>query len=81
MFVVIGYFILIPKQYEPLETTILCGKIESLSKFKNGYLIHPTISDTIASFKIINNDNYYSESVVKMLNLAEVDAIEIDQFD
>ena len=40
LFVVIGYFILIPKQYEPLETTILCGKIESLSKFKNGYLIH-----------------------------------------
>ncbi|MQP23632.1 redoxin family protein [Flavobacterium sp. LMO8] len=56
LFVAIGYLILKPKQYEHLETTILCGKIESLSKFKNGYLIHPTISDTIASFKIINNE-------------------------
>lgn len=56
LFSVMGYFILKPKQYEPLEATVLCGKIESLSKFKNVYLIHPTISDTIASFKIINNE-------------------------
>lgn len=41
-----------------------------------------TFDELIFAFdKIINNDNYYSESVVKMLNLAEVDAIEIDQFD
>ena len=41
-----------------------------------------TFDELIFAFdKIINNGNYYSESVVKMLNLAEVDAIEIDQFD
>lgn len=55
IFGIIGYFILKPNQYKPLETTILSGKIESLSKFKSGYLIHPTISDTITSFSITDN--------------------------
>lgn len=55
IFVIISYFILKPNQYQPLENTILSGKIESLSNFKTGHLIHPIITDTLASFTIFNN--------------------------
>lgn len=41
-----------------------------------------TFDELLFAFdKIIYNETYYSASVVKMLNLAEADAIEIDLFD
>jgi DNA-binding NarL/FixJ family response regulator len=41
-----------------------------------------TFDELIFAFgKIINGENYYSESVLKMLALSEADEIEIDQFD
>jgi hypothetical protein len=41
-----------------------------------------TFDELILAFdKIINSENYYSQSVLKMLSLSEADEIEIDQFD
>ncbi|SHF96599.1 DNA-binding response regulator, NarL/FixJ family, contains REC and HTH domains [Flavobacterium segetis] len=41
-----------------------------------------TFDELLFAFdKIINNDQYYSESVLKLLSQSEINAIEIDQFD
>lgn len=41
-----------------------------------------TFDELIFAFdKVINSENYYSQSVLKMLALSEADEIEIDQFD
>ena len=41
-----------------------------------------TFDELLFAFdKVIKNETYYSESVLKMLNLSEEDTIEIDQFD
>ena len=51
----LGYLMLLPNQYQPLNKTILEGIIESKTAFKKAYLIHPTIDDTIATIPIKNN--------------------------
>ncbi|TDE31694.1 response regulator transcription factor [Flavobacterium ranwuense] len=41
-----------------------------------------TFDELLFAFdKVIKNEKYYSQSVLKMLNQSEVDSIEIDQFD
>lgn len=48
-------YILKPNQYKETNSTTLSGLIESNSNFKQAFLIHPKIGDTICTIPIDNN--------------------------
>ncbi|TDE03969.1 response regulator [Flavobacterium sandaracinum] len=79
-------------EYMPNCKIILLTMYTELLKIKtiintinpNGLVIKNdlTFDELLFAFdKVIKNEKYYSESVLKMLNQSEADAIEIDQFD
>lgn len=79
-------------EYMPNCKIILLTMYTELLKIKtiiktinpNGLVIKNdlTFDELLFAFdKVIKNEKYYSESVLKMLSQSEADAIEIDQFD
>jgi thiol-disulfide isomerase/thioredoxin len=67
--VLLSVLILKPNQYKEIKSTILAGTIESNSNFKQAYLIHPKIGDTLCSIPI--NNNKFNISIKSKLPLDE----------
>jgi thiol-disulfide isomerase/thioredoxin len=67
--VLLSVLILKPNQYKEINSTILAGTIESNSNFKQAYLIHPKIGDTICTIPIDNNK--FNVSIKSKLPLDE----------
>jgi thiol-disulfide isomerase/thioredoxin len=67
--VLLSVLILKPNQYKEIKSTILAGTIESNSNFKQAYIIHPKIGDTLCSIPI--NNNKFNISIKSKLPLDE----------